>query len=47
MKNVHTFERTSNFSEIYQFLQTIHKEFFSNNQVFNEFDEKRTSLRMK
>jgi hypothetical protein len=47
MKNVNTLERTSSISEIYQFLQTIHKKLLSNNQVSDKSDEKRTFVRVK
>jgi hypothetical protein len=40
MRHIKSFERRSNVSEIRQFLQTLHKEFFQNRQIADKNDKK-------
>jgi hypothetical protein len=40
MKYIKSFEKRSNVSEIRQFLQTLHKEFFQNRQIVDKNDKK-------
>ncbi len=47
MRNAHTSEEISSFSEFYQFLQTIYKKVLSNNQVTDKFDEEETIICLK
>ncbi len=47
MRNVNSSERTSSIFRIYQLLQTLHKEFFKNCQIADQFDEERTFFCLK
>ncbi len=40
MRYIKSFKRRSNVSEIRQFLQTLHKEFFQNRQIADKNDKK-------
>jgi hypothetical protein len=40
MRYIKSIERRSNVSEIRQFLQTLHKEFFQNRQIADKNDKK-------